>query len=103
MPSKHAPKGYGCPGQIFMGMGLSFGSQKIQCLPILDVGGLFCGICAMLDLHCHILFDVDDGAPDLPESLAMARALHAAGFETIAASPHFGAGHGRDVSLALAS
>lgn len=51
----------------------------------------------MLDLHCHILPGVDDGAPDLPAALAMARHLSAAGFTAIAPSPHFGDGPGGDV------
>ena len=44
----------------------------------------------MLDLHCHILPGVDDGATDLDEAVAMARALVAVGFRGVAASPHAG-------------
>jgi protein-tyrosine phosphatase len=41
-----------------------------------------------VDLHCHLLPAVDDGAKDLAESLAMARALAQAGFSAVAPSPH---------------
>jgi len=42
----------------------------------------------MIDFHSHILPGVDDGADDMNESIAMARALQAAGFETIHCTPH---------------
>ncbi|HUB05412.1 MAG TPA: CpsB/CapC family capsule biosynthesis tyrosine phosphatase [Myxococcales bacterium] len=41
-----------------------------------------------IDLHCHLLPAVDDGAKTLEESLAMARSLAAAGFSDVAPSPH---------------
>jgi len=41
-----------------------------------------------VDLHCHLLPEVDDGAKSLEESLAMARALAGVGFRTVAPSPH---------------
>jgi protein-tyrosine phosphatase len=41
-----------------------------------------------VDLHCHLLPAVDDGAKDLGESLEMARALAGAGFSDVAPSPH---------------
>jgi protein-tyrosine phosphatase len=44
----------------------------------------------MLDLHCHILPGVDDGAVDLPEALAMARAAVANGCTGVAATSHLG-------------
>lgn len=40
------------------------------------------------DLHCHLLFGVDDGARTLEDSLEMARALVDLGFRTVAPSPH---------------
>src|SRR6185369_11691535 len=55
----------------------------------------------MLDLHCHILPGVDDGAPDLPSALAIARAMVAVGYTHVAASPHTGGGPGGDVPPAL--
>lgn len=42
----------------------------------------------MIDLHCHILPGVDDGAPDLDTSVAMAQMALADGIETIVATPH---------------
>jgi protein-tyrosine phosphatase len=41
-----------------------------------------------VDLHCHLLPEVDDGAKSLAESLAMARVLVEVGFEAVAPSPH---------------
>jgi protein-tyrosine phosphatase len=43
----------------------------------------------MIDLHCHLLPGVDDGAEDLEESLAMARLAVADGIRGIVATPHF--------------
>ena len=42
----------------------------------------------MIDLHCHILPGVDDGAPDLATSLAMARMAASDGIEHVACTPH---------------
>jgi protein-tyrosine phosphatase len=40
------------------------------------------------DLHCHLLYGVDDGAKTLEDSLEMARALVELGFTQVAPSPH---------------
>jgi len=40
------------------------------------------------DLHCHLLFAIDDGPPDLPGSLALARLLVSLGFGKAVATPH---------------
>lgn len=42
----------------------------------------------MLDLHCHILPGIDDGAVDLEMALEMARMAAADGIHTIACTPH---------------
>ncbi|WP_066309714.1 tyrosine-protein phosphatase [Bacillus sp. FJAT-29814] len=42
----------------------------------------------MVDLHCHILPQVDDGARDLAESIEMARKAVEQGITTIVATPH---------------
>jgi protein-tyrosine phosphatase len=42
----------------------------------------------MLDLHCHILPGIDDGATSLAEALAMARVCVRDGITHIAATPH---------------
>jgi protein-tyrosine phosphatase len=46
----------------------------------------------MIDLHCHMLPGIDDGAPDLDTALAMARISVADGIGTIACTPHIYAG-----------
>ena len=51
----------------------------------------------MIDLHCHILAAVDDGAPDLEAAIQIATALTELGYHTVAASPHLGGGPGGDV------
>lgn len=43
----------------------------------------------MIDIHCHILPDFDDGAADLKESLSMARLAVDSGVSGIVATPHF--------------
>lgn len=42
----------------------------------------------MIDLHCHILPGLDDGAQTLEDSLAMARLALKDGIDTIVATPH---------------
>jgi protein-tyrosine phosphatase len=42
----------------------------------------------MIDLHCHLLPGIDDGAPDATTALAMARLAVADGIATIACTPH---------------
>ena len=42
----------------------------------------------MIDLHCHILPGIDDGASDLSVSLSMARASVADGVSVLACTPH---------------
>ncbi|CQR46220.1 Tyrosine-protein phosphatase YwqE [Paraliobacillus sp. PM-2] len=42
----------------------------------------------MIDIHSHILPNIDDGAKHMEESVAMARAAVAEGIHTIIATPH---------------
>jgi protein-tyrosine phosphatase len=42
----------------------------------------------MVDIHCHVLPETDDGAVSLAESVAMCRAAAADGIQTIVATPH---------------
>jgi protein-tyrosine phosphatase len=41
-----------------------------------------------VDLHCHWIAAIDDGAPTREEGLAMLRALRGAGFDFVMATPH---------------
>lgn len=43
----------------------------------------------MIDIHCHILPDYDDGADSLEEALEMARMAALSGVSHIIATPHF--------------
>jgi len=42
----------------------------------------------MIDLHCHILPGLDDGARDLDQAVEMARIAHEDGIEIIVGTPH---------------
>jgi protein-tyrosine phosphatase len=42
----------------------------------------------MIDLHCHLLSGIDDGASDLAVAIEMAKAFVADGVETVACTPH---------------
>lgn len=41
-----------------------------------------------VDLHCHLLWGIDDGAKTEADSIEMARALVSVGFRHVACSPH---------------
>jgi protein-tyrosine phosphatase len=47
----------------------------------------------VIDLHCHILPALDDGALDLADAVAMARQAESDGIETVCATPHIRADH----------
>jgi protein-tyrosine phosphatase len=47
----------------------------------------------LIDLHCHILPALDDGAIDLADSVAMARQAAADGIEIVCATPHIRPDH----------
>ena len=42
----------------------------------------------MIDIHCHLLPGIDDGSPDLAQSLAMARMAVADGITRAVLTPH---------------
>jgi len=44
---------------------------------------------SVIDIHCHILPGLDDGSPDMPTSIAMARLAAAAGISTMIGTPHW--------------
>lgn len=52
----------------------------------------------MIDLHCHILPGIDDGAADLEDALEMARQGERDGIEVVCATPHIR--HDHDVQIA---
>jgi protein-tyrosine phosphatase len=56
----------------------------------------------MIDLHCHVLPGIDDGPATMRGSLALARAAHAAGVETIVATPHVSWAH-RNTATGIAA
>lgn len=43
----------------------------------------------MIDIHSHIIFDIDDGAETFEESLDLCRQAYENGFDGIVATPHF--------------
>jgi protein-tyrosine phosphatase len=47
----------------------------------------------VIDLHCHILPALDDGAIDLEDSVAMARQAEEDGIVTVCATPHIRSDH----------
>jgi protein-tyrosine phosphatase len=51
----------------------------------------------LIDLHCHILPGIDDGAAELSDSVGMARQAVADGIEAICATPHIR--HDHDVRI----
>jgi protein-tyrosine phosphatase len=52
----------------------------------------------MIDLHCHVLPGLDDGAVDLDDAVAMAHQAQADGIAAICATPHIR--HDHDVRIA---
>lgn len=47
------------------------------------------GVTHLIDIHCHILPGIDDGAKTLDESVQMAQEAVSQGIHTIIATPHF--------------
>src|SRR6185503_5482482 len=52
-----------------------------------------------VDLHCHLLPGIDDGAATTADALAHARRLHAEGVRDVACTPHVKASIFGDVRL----
>lgn len=52
----------------------------------------------MIDLHCHILPALDDGACDLDDAVAMARQAEGDGIETVCATPHIRHDHAVEIA-----
>jgi len=57
----------------------------------------------MIDLHCHILPEIDDGAVDIGVSVAMARMAVADGIGTIACTPHIQPGVYKNTGESIAA
>jgi protein-tyrosine phosphatase len=51
----------------------------------------------LIDLHCHVLPGIDDGARDMDDAIAMARQAQADGVTVICATPHIR--HDHDVRI----
>src|SRR5882724_11017358 len=58
--------------------------QETSAQPVLDSKA----VRGFVDLHCHWVAGIDDGAPTPEEGLAMLRALKGAGFDFVMATPH---------------
>lgn len=43
----------------------------------------------MIDIHSHILFDIDDGAVNIAESVRLCRDAYENGYKAVVATPHF--------------
>ena len=43
----------------------------------------------MIDLHCHIIYDTDDGARTIENSINILKEAEAAGFKKICCTPHY--------------
>lgn len=43
----------------------------------------------MIDIHNHILYNIDDGSPDIDTSIELCRDAYENGYKTIVVTPHF--------------
>lgn len=55
----------------------------------------------MIDLHCHYLPGIDDGAPTVADGVAMLEGLKSLGFERVIATPHMRPGMFNNEKAAL--
>ena len=46
----------------------------------------------MIDIHSHIIHNIDDGSRSLEESLAILKNMKKIGFDIVVATPHYIAG-----------
>jgi protein-tyrosine phosphatase len=53
---------------------------------------------ASVDLHCHILPGLDDGARDLRDAVEMARQAEADGIAAVCATPHIRHDHAVEIA-----
>lgn len=56
----------------------------------------------MIDIHCHILPGIDDGAQSVEDALAMAKEAVTQGITTIIATPHYNSKYSNDKAAILA-
>lgn len=54
---------------------------------------------SMIDIHCHILFDIDDGARDVDETMNMCSIAAEDGITAIIATPHYIEGESTNAHL----
>ena len=50
----------------------------------------------MIDIHCHLLYGVDDGAKTIEESVAMLEAAKEQGISAMILTPHVCLSEGRN-------
>ena len=43
----------------------------------------------MTDMHCHLIYGVDDGCRNVDESIDLIERMHDVGFDNIIITPHF--------------
>lgn len=53
----------------------------------------------MIDIHCHVLFDADDGATDIKTSIEMCKIASNDGVKAIIATPHFIVGENNEKDI----
>jgi protein-tyrosine phosphatase len=56
----------------------------------------------MIDLHCHVLFGIDDGPRNIEGSVAIARRAREEGIDAIVATPHASSRHPNDAATIAA-